>query len=71
MNSKWIRDLGIKSARMYLSAQNLFTLTRYPGFDPEILVTGPGTQGRNLSQGFLNNAPVPQVRTVMAGIQVE
>jgi TonB-linked SusC/RagA family outer membrane protein len=67
---KWIRNLGMKSARLSLSGQNLFTITRYPGPDPEILVTGPGTQGRNLMQGFLGTQPVPHVRTLMAGIQL-
>jgi TonB-linked SusC/RagA family outer membrane protein len=67
---KWVRNLGLKSARLSLSGQNLFTLTRYPGPDPEILVTGPGTQVRNLTQGFLGAQPVPHVRTLMAGIQL-
>jgi len=64
------KSLRIQSARVMLSAQNLLTFTAYPGFDPEILNTGPGTQGRNLSQGFIGQAPMPQVRTFMAGIQV-
>jgi len=67
---KWIRNLGMKSARLSLSGQNLFTISRYPGADPEILVLGQGTQGRNLTQGFLSSQPVPQVRTLMAGLQL-
>jgi TonB-linked SusC/RagA family outer membrane protein len=67
---RWISLLKLQSARFYVSGQNLLTFTQFPGFDPEILVTGPGTQGRNLSQGFLSSAPVPQVRTFMMGFNI-
>jgi TonB-linked SusC/RagA family outer membrane protein len=70
MPTQLAKLLRIQSARVMLSAQNLLTFTAYPGFDPEILNTGPGTQGRNLSQGFIGQAPLPQVRTFMAGVQV-
>jgi TonB-linked SusC/RagA family outer membrane protein len=30
------KKLGFRSARIYISAQNLLTLTRYPGMDPEM-----------------------------------
>lgn len=70
MPAQLTKLLRIQSARFMLSAQNLLTFTAYPGFDPEIMNTGPGTQGRNLSQGFIGQAPLPQVRTFMAGIQV-
>lgn len=31
----WISKIGLSGARAFASAQNLFTLTRYQGFDPE------------------------------------
>ncbi|HMP91728.1 MAG TPA: hypothetical protein PKD90_02585, partial [Phnomibacter sp.] len=68
--STWVRYLKMKSAKIYVSGQNLLTFTAYPGFDPEILITGPGTQGRNLNQGFLTSAPVPQVKTLMFGMNI-
>jgi hypothetical protein len=55
----WMKKLHMRGARLMVSAQNLLTFTQYPGFDPEMLVTGPGSQARNLSQGFLTAAPVP------------
>lgn len=39
---KWIRPLGISKLRLYVSASNLFVLTGYSGFDPEV----------NLEQGL-------------------
>ena len=32
---RWISKVGMHNARLYLSAENLFTLTKYPGLDPE------------------------------------
>ncbi|MDR0506033.1 MAG: TonB-dependent receptor [Dysgonamonadaceae bacterium] len=33
---KWSKKLSIEKARVYMSAQNIFTLTKYRGIDPEI-----------------------------------
>ncbi len=39
--AKWNRKIGLQHARVYLNAQNLFTITKYLGLDPE-------TQGLSL-----------------------
>jgi outer membrane receptor protein involved in Fe transport len=36
----WTKKIIIENLRVYLSAENLFTLTAYPGFDPEIASGG-------------------------------
>ncbi len=46
-NSKFIR-----SARFFLDAQNLWTITSYHGFDPELSGTNPYPQAVSLSFGF-------------------
>ena len=51
---------GISKIRFYLMANNLLTLTKYTGFDPEI---GGGSIG--IDRGFY-----PQARTYFAGINV-
>lgn len=35
INSKLLSHLNISNIRLYISAENLFTLTKYPGLDPE------------------------------------
>lgn len=50
-----------QSARFYVSAQNLFTFTKYSGFDPEIGSTNPLQSG-------VDNGVYPQPRTFMAGV---
>ncbi|WP_349313967.1 TonB-dependent receptor [Chitinophaga sp. MM2321] len=53
----------LKSVRLYVSAQNLFTFTRYSGFDPEVGSTDPLNSG-------IDTGVFPQPRTFMAGINV-
>ncbi|MBO9731459.1 MAG: TonB-dependent receptor [Chitinophaga sp.] len=53
----------LKSLRIYIAAQNLITLTRYSGYDPEI--AGDYIFARGIDQG-----QVPQPRTFMAGLQL-
>ncbi len=61
------KRLLLSNARIYLTAQNLFTFTRFPGWDPEV-AGNPGTNlDRSLGQG-ITYLEVPQVRTFVAGI---
>jgi len=54
---------AVKSLRIYIAAQNLLTLTKYTGYDPE--VAGDYLFSRGIDQG-----QVPQPRTFLAGIQL-
>ncbi|RYY36276.1 MAG: TonB-dependent receptor, partial [Sphingobacteriaceae bacterium] len=36
----WMEKAGISTARLYVTGQNLFTFTKYSGFDPEVAVNG-------------------------------
>ena len=58
---------SISNIRVYLSSQNLFTLTNYSGYDPEIAVrTGvDSTLGTGIDYGQF-----PAARTIMAGLQL-
>ena len=57
--------LFASSIRVYVSSDNLITLTDYSGFDPEV---GP-FQGNALHFG-VDYGQYPQARTFMAGINV-
>jgi hypothetical protein len=37
---QWLEKAKLSSARVYFSAQNLLTFTKYSGFDPEVPVNG-------------------------------
>lgn len=55
----------IRSARIYVSAQNLFRITNYKGFDPEV-----NNQGQsNLNRGDDYDA-YPRARTITVGLNL-
>jgi TonB-linked SusC/RagA family outer membrane protein len=55
---KWISGATMKKAVVYVSAQNLFTITNYSGMDPEV--------GGGVDIGFY-----PQSKTVLAGVTID
>ena len=54
-----------QSLRIYVSANNLLTLTGYQGFDPDIGSSG-GTLSSGVDYGFY-----PQARTIMGGVIIK
>jgi TonB-linked SusC/RagA family outer membrane protein len=60
--AKTIQKFGIKSLRLYSSAQNLYTLTKYKGPDPEV-----STKGYGLTPNF-DFSPYPRALTLIFGL---
>jgi len=54
--------MKIHNLRFYVTAENLFTFTKYKGYDPEI---GGGVFGNGIDHGIY-----PQARTVMGGVNI-
>lgn len=54
---------SVRSARLYIAAQNLFTITGYTGYDPEV-------GGNYLFARGIDLGNVPQQRTFLAGLQL-
>ncbi|HEY0653342.1 MAG TPA: TonB-dependent receptor, partial [Chryseosolibacter sp.] len=59
------RIKGISRARIYVSGNNLFTITDYSGFDPEVNTFA----GSNTSIG-VDNLVYPSAKSFLGGIQV-
>ena len=59
---RWTRMVLISKLRLYLNAENLFTLTSYHGMDPEI-----SSGGTSLG---IDKGVYPQARTFSAGINL-
>ncbi len=60
----------ISNLRVYVGAQNLITITDYPGYDPEI-GTRKGLNGRDETLGFgIDWGQSPQARTYLLGVQI-
>jgi TonB-dependent starch-binding outer membrane protein SusC len=63
--------IKMSAVRVYLGVQNLYTLTNYKGWDPEVNYTGTGrsTQNNNIIQGY-DFYTAPQARTYTLGINL-
>lgn len=59
----------IKGLRIFVNANNLFTFTRFPGWDPEQLNFSGDEAARNLTQGVVNNT-LPPLKTYSAGLSL-
>ena len=58
----FLQKIKVSRLRLYLSAQNLYTWTKYTGYDPEI--AGGDTYG-------IDRAYYPQARTILLGANIQ
>jgi iron complex outermembrane receptor protein len=58
-----LNNTKLKSARLYITTNNLFVITKYKGIDPEINLGG-------IEPGIDNNNFYPKTRSFMMGINV-
>lgn len=67
----WMRKIGLKSAYVYVNAQNLFTATNFwDGYDPEVGYDGDASGDFDLVKlGSANN--YPQVKLVTIGLDLK
>lgn len=59
-----LKYLDIKTVRIYSTAQNIFTWTKYSGLDPEV-----STRNTALTPGF-DWSPYPRAKSIVFGINV-
>lgn len=68
-SEKLLKQMKLEGFKVYVSATNVFTITKYGGLDPEVGKTD-GTESNNLSIG-IDEGTYPQSRTFMAGIVMD
>lgn len=70
-NPGLIQKIGLGSASVYVSAQNLFTITKYKGFDPEVSTYGndTNTSNRNTALG-VDYGAYPQAKVILFGVNL-
>ncbi|MFL1683659.1 SusC/RagA family TonB-linked outer membrane protein [Coprobacter secundus] len=61
---EWTQKAKINRCRLYVAAQNLWTLTQYEGFDPEF------STGANTEAG-IDRGNYPQNRVIQCGVQLD
>ncbi|MBS7252759.1 SusC/RagA family TonB-linked outer membrane protein [Flavobacterium branchiicola] len=65
---EWINSISLTKVRLYLTGENLFTITKYTGFDPEI--GGQTAAGMNNVQG-VDRGFYPQAKSYMLGVNLQ
>lgn len=62
--TKTLRNLKIRSMRLYVTGQNLFTLTKYTGYDPEV-----STRNSAMTRGF-DYSSYPKTASFTFGVRI-
>ena len=62
-----VKNIGLTSANVYVTGNNLWLLTNYTGPDPEVTLNGENPNG--LVQG-LDFCTIPQPRSLIVGLNV-
>lgn len=65
LNHAWLNKAYINNIRLFVSASNVFTITRYKGLDPEV----NNNPANPVNQG-LDNSAYPQTRSFSTGINI-
>lgn len=63
--SRWIQKSGFQNLSVFASATNLFTITKYPGNDPET-----SNDPYSVSGGYFDVSNYPTVRTFSLGLKM-
>ena len=63
--AKLMKDLKLTAVKLYITAQNLFTITKYSGFDPEV-----GTFGMDNTRMGYDFGTYPSVKTYIFGASI-
>jgi TonB-dependent starch-binding outer membrane protein SusC len=61
----WTKKMDLQSLRLYVNMQNIFTFTKYTGYDPEI-----GSIRQNMLLSAIDDGRYPQQQMVTFGINV-
>ncbi len=63
---KWLNRIKIEQLQVYANISNLFTITKYNGYDPEV-----GTQGQSVIAQSIDNYRYPSPRIYTLGLRIK
>jgi len=61
-DQSWMKPIGLTSLSIYGQLENVFTITKYKGLDPEVPLSTYGAR--------IDNGPYPRARTFSVGLNV-
>jgi hypothetical protein len=71
IQNEWINKAGIKSGRVYIAGENLFTVTKYKGYTPDLGQNdGKNSGGSGTLTAGTDHGRFPLARSVIVGLQV-
>ncbi len=59
----WMKAIGLSALNLYGQVENVFTITKYKGLDPEVPLSTYGAR--------IDNGPYPRARTFSVGLNVQ
>lgn len=66
VNKKWLKKAHLSKLQAYITGQNLLTLTKYSGYDPEVNAYGTNAVAQGVDYGTY-----PQSKSIIFGLNVE
>jgi hypothetical protein len=64
----FLKNAGLKRTTLYVTAQNLLTITNYKGFDPEVNTYGVNSRGTEFGVDY---GTYPQTRQIIFGLNLD
>jgi hypothetical protein len=64
--TNWLKKVKMASARLYVTVQNVYTFTKYSGYDPEV-----GSFNQSVLSQSVDNGKYPNPRTFNIGTNIE
>ncbi len=66
VNKKWLKKAHLSKLQAYITGQNLLTMTKYSGYDPEVNAYGTSAVAQGVDYGTY-----PQSKSIIFGLNVE
>lgn len=65
----WTKKIGLSSAQVYVQGQNMLTLTKYTGLDPDINLRRSGTDNQDIHMG-IDEGAYPVAKSYLVGLRL-
>ncbi len=67
--SSWLKRVGLTSGQIYIQGQNLFTITKYTGLDPDINLRTSGNDNQDIHMG-IDEGAYPVAKSYLVGVRI-
>lgn len=64
-----LKRIGLSSAQLYVQGQNLFTITKYTGLDPDINLRTSGNNNQDIHMG-IDEGAYPVAKSYLLGVRI-